>query len=240
MMKITVAYGDLSDSEPSVKKEKGYFPVVVMRKSNPLRGLMRRLASPCLCGRWNSGLPDWSVQPLKAGSLFALILFLVIGCAAPIEPARDSKGGEGAQENEWRRYQGAWFSIEYPSDFIARPSLAAKEDGLFDSVFFSARGDEVSFYVLSPQWRREARDAEFKPAQESRLEFTEQTDDGLIKRSTLIRARDGSYERLIESFISLDQTVNWTFQFIYRDEKLKKRYVQLYDRFKASLQQFAD
>ena len=177
---------------------------------------------------------------MKAVFLFALTLFLAIGCDAPTGSASDSSDGQGTRKNEWGRYQGAWFSIKYPRDFIARPSLAAEEDGSFDSVFFSARDEGASFYVLSPQWRRVASDVAFKPTQESRLEFTEQTDDGMIKRSTLIRARDGSYERLIESFVSPDQTVSWTFQFIYRNENLKEQYAPLYDRFKASLQQFAD
>jgi hypothetical protein len=183
---------------------------------------------------------SWNVRTLKAWNLFALTLFLTTGCAAPIESARDSSGGQGARENEWGSYQGAWFSIEYPRDLVARPSLAAEEHGSFDSVFFSTGDDGVSFYVLSPQWRRAASDAAFKPAQESRIEFTEQADDGLIKSSTLIRARDGSYERLIESFVSSDQTVNWIFQFIYSDDELKKQYAPLYKRFKTSLQQFAD
>ncbi len=180
------------------------------------------------------------IQPLKTGALFLLTLFFIFGCAATIEPAVESGSSQRMAEGEWRRYQGAWFNIDYPDGFIAKPSLAAEQEGSFDSVFFSAREDGVSFYVLSPQWRRAAPEIVFKPAQEILLDFTEQTDEGLIKRSTLIRARDGSYERLIESFVSPDQTVGWTFQFIYSSQRMKAQYAPLYNRFKASLEQFAD
>ena len=111
---------------------------------------------------------------------------------------------------------------------------------MYDSAFFSTKDDGVSFYVLSPQWRRAASDAVFKNTQELRVDLQEQNDEGLMKNSALIRAKDESYERLIETFASPDQTVSWTFQFIYRNEELKEQYAPLYDRFKASLQQFTD
>jgi hypothetical protein len=177
---------------------------------------------------------------LKTGSLLLLTLFLTIGCDAPAEPASNLGGGQSTWEIEWSLFEGAWFSIEYPGDFVVKPSLAANEDDQYDSVFFSTKDDGVSFYVLSPQWRRAASDAVFKTAQESRVESSEQVDEGLMKNSTLILARDGSYERLIETFASPDQTVSWTFQFIYRNKELKEQYAPLYDRFKASLQQFTD
>ncbi len=180
------------------------------------------------------------MRRLKTVSLILLTLFFTFGCAAKIEPAIVRGGEQAVARDEWRRYQGAWFSIDYPDGFIAKPSLAAELEGSFDSVFFSAREDGVSFYVLSPQWRRAAPEIVFKPAQEIQLDFTEQTDEGLIKRSTLIRARDGLYERLIESFVSPDQTVGWTFQFIYSSQRMKTKYAPLYNRFKASLEQFAD
>jgi hypothetical protein len=183
---------------------------------------------------------DWNVRTLKTGNLFALILFLTIGCDAPVEPASNLGSGQSTREIEWSLFEGAWFSIEYPRDFVVKPSLAAEEDGSFDSVFFSTSDESVSFYVLSPQWRRVASDAAINPAQESRIEFSEQADNGLIRSSTLFRARNGSYERLIESFVSPDQTVSWTFQFIYSNEELKEQYAPLYDRFKASLQQLTD
>jgi hypothetical protein len=189
---------------------------------------------------WKPCIAHWNERTLNTVSLVVLTLFLATGCAVPTGSTRDVSGGQGTQKSEWSRYQGAWFSIEFPDNFVVKPSLAAEENGLFDSVFFSTRDDGVSFYVLSPQWRRAASDTAFQPTQESRIEFTEQADDGLTKSSTLIRARDGSYERLIESFASPDQTVSWTFQFIYSNEELKEQYAPLYDRFKASLQQLTD
>ena len=125
-------------------------------------------------------------------------------------------------------------------DLLPKPSLAAELEGSFDSVFFFCQGGWGIVLRSFTAVARAAPEIAFKPAQEIQFDFTEQTDEGLIKRSTLIRARDGSYERLIESFVSPDQTVGWTFPVYLQQPTDEAKYAPLYNRFKASLEQFAD
>lgn len=192
-----------------------------------------------LYGRWIPDLPVRIHRFVVKMSLLALAFSPTSGCSVPPQIAGNGVDNSAAPD-VWNHFQGAWFTIGYPSNFHPRPSLAAGKEGSFDSAFFIAEGDDASFYVLSPQWRRSADDIALRSDQEIRLEQTERVQEGFLKRSTLIGARDGSYERLIESYVSPDQTVSWTFQFRYAGDREKIRYLPLYKRFKASLKQFTD
>lgn len=201
---------------------------------------MRKGLSPSSNGEWIPDLPVLRHQRLFGAAVVALILSLVGGCLAPLGIVAGDAGEAAGPKNAWKLYQGAWFSIAYPGDFEPRPSLAADEGDSFDSAFFVATDGKVSFYVLSPQWRRAADDIVLLPARESRLEQYERMQEGFLMRASLFAARDGSYERLVESYVSTDQTVSWTFQFRYPGEHERKKYLPLYERFKASLKQFSD
>ncbi len=53
----------------------------------------------------------------------------------------------------YKKFTGGWFSILYPSDFKVRISQRSESDGerRAESAFFISPGNEVQFYVFSPQ-----------------------------------------------------------------------------------------
>ncbi len=51
-----------------------------------------------------------------------------------------------------KKFEGAWFEIEYPSDYTVRPSLESESADGYDSAFFTSPDEQVEFYVFSPQW----------------------------------------------------------------------------------------
>jgi hypothetical protein len=113
-------------------------------------------------------------------------------------------------------------------------------EGEYDSVFFSAPDNSVSFYVLSPQWRRTAKDIALQSSSERLKDETEQLIDGMTYMTRSIYAIDGAYQRRVESYTSLDQTASWTFQFYYKNSIVRKHYEKQYQQFKASLDQYTD
>ena len=112
--------------------------------------------------------------------------------------------------------------------------------GVNDSVFFVSPSKRVSFYVLSPQWRRAASDIALDPEREAVVSKSQQIKDGVAVTTHVIRALDDSHERLIETFVSKDQTVGWTFQLFYLFESAKSSYRDQYELFKMSLRQYVD
>lgn len=185
---------------------------------------------------------DASYAACRVSTILCLIssVFFCVACDTSAVPEKGVEAAAASNEETWPRYQGAWFEIDYPPDFQAQPSLRADGAELFDSVFFAAPGGRVSFYVLSPQWRRPAEDVRVLPDQEEVVE------EGTVARSDypghfrLISARDGSYRRLLETYVSHDQSVSWTFQYRYADAHERDLHEPDYRRFKSSLVQFAD
>jgi hypothetical protein len=173
-------------------------------------------------------------------TVFMLTLLTAGGCSQTVRENSNKSSDAVSMDISWQKYKGAWFTIQYPPNFSVSPSLPAEQSGEYDSVFFVAPDNNISFYVLSPQWRRRAEDIVLQPSLEVAKEIDERLMDGFTEKSRLIQAIDGSYERLIESYTSLDQTVSWTFQLYYTDSKAKKSYEKQYQQFKASLDQYTD
>ena len=167
-------------------------------------------------------------------------IFVFAACDTPAVPAKGVQSAAVSDQEAWRSYQGAWFSVDYPPDFQALPSLRAEGMELFDSVFFAAPDGGVSFYVLSPQWRREAEDIRLRPDHEEVVEEGAVAGGEYPGKFSLISARDKSYLRLIETYVSHDQSVSWTFQYRYADAHGRDLHEPDYRRCKSSLVQFTD
>ncbi|MCX7717651.1 MAG: hypothetical protein N2111_04505 [Candidatus Sumerlaeaceae bacterium] len=147
----------------------------------------------------------------------------------------------GESDGEWRKFEGEWFTVEYPANFKVRPSLKLHSHQTRpDSAFFTAPGGEVEFYVFSPQWSGEPSDIMPDPKTEIVNDETTRTEGGRTVREWDIKARDGSYFRAIADTTAHEGTVRWVFGIKYRDKASYDRWRPTYLRFKKSLQQFAD
>lgn len=177
-------------------------------------------------------------QPLAGTLAVSLLMLLLAACtkAPPIHPAAPED-----VDVEWAVFEGAWFNIRHPGDFKAVPSMPSPngEPG-FDSAFFVAADRRVEFYVLSPLWRRPALDIAFEPALESELDSSVVDGDTVTRTTRKIVANDQSYTRIVETLVSHDQAVSWSFQLRYADEAARSAHALDYQRFKRSLEQFAD
>ncbi len=183
--------------------------------------MMARLASGSPW-RWPGGL---------------LCAWAVAGCLATV-PGPD--GAAVVTSGDWPVFEGAWFSIAYPPEFAPRPVLAGSDGRGWDSVAFDAPGGEASFYVLSPQWRRDDPALALDPGTEVLVAERRSGEGELTRLERHMAARDGSVRRTVETYVSVDGTVSWSFQLMSRDAAASRAYLPAFRRFKASLTQFAD
>jgi hypothetical protein len=154
--------------------------------------------------------------------------------------------GETRGEGRWTTYKGAWFAIEYPQDFKVKPGQKSATSTVgYDSVFFISPGNTVEFYVFSPQWRGQAREADIDidPQREDLIErdIAEQTDPmGMVKtvRTFTVKAKDNSYVRAIRD--ETTDTTRLVFGIKYKSKEFYNKYYNDYLTFKKSLKQFAD
>ena len=162
--------------------------------------------------------------------LFILILSLLCSITQPAV----------AIQNNWQKFEGAWFEIRYPPGFRARPSQPSTSASGYDSAFFLSRDGSVEFYVFAPQWNGTAGDIEVNPATEMVVsQDVARSGNKRIRRLT-IRAQDGSYLRSYEDTEDVATNTRKIFGIKYLNSDAYNRYRQAYVTFKASLVQFAD
>ena len=154
--------------------------------------------------------------------------------------------GECRGEKNWLTYKGAWFEIKYPSNFKVKPAQkSATSTTGYDSVYFVSPGNNVAFYVFSPQWQGKANesDLEINPNREELIEqnITKEKDQmGNLKtiRAVTVKAKDNSYVRAFR-----DETTDTTrivFGIQYKSNEFYNKYYNDYLFFKKSLRQFSD
>jgi len=137
-------------------------------------------------------------------------------------------------------YNGAWFSINYPSNFQARGSMRSSiSPDNYESATFTSPDNTVQFYVFSPQWRADATDIGVSPGESMGSTKTENNADGQIKWWT-ITANDGSYSRSYMERINSTENTNLIFGIRYTSASALDSYKQFYEAFKASLKQYSD
>jgi hypothetical protein len=149
--------------------------------------------------------------------------------------------GFTAEVNTWPVYRGAWFEIKYPPGFQVKPSLKSRTSVKgYDSAFFASPGQEVEFYIFSPQWSGEPADIELIPGREILVsENTGRRGEKNIRMMT-VKDQAGSYLR---SWIDTQDTMSNTrlvFGIKYKDQSAYNKYRKQYLLFKSSLKQFAD
>ncbi len=149
--------------------------------------------------------------------------------------------GLTAESLNWPVFKGAWFQIEYPPNFQVKPSLKSKTSSEgYDSAFFVSPGQEVEFYVFSPQWSGEPDDIKIDPNREVILSdnFEHQGDKNI--RMVTVKDKGGAYLR---AWIDTQDTMSNTrlvFGIKYKDQSAYSKYKKQYLIFKNSLKQFAD
>jgi hypothetical protein len=154
------------------------------------------------------------------------------------------------QGHDWTRYSGAWFDVTYPSTFKAVPVQKSETrlDG-FDSARFVSPSGDIEFYVFSPQWAGHASvldvDSNCERITSQKILMTDfQLSGGretnAIKDTWLcIAALDKSYVRFVHCHDHV-QNGEWVFGIRCKDMKTYSHYKSDYQKFRASLIQYAD
>lgn len=166
---------------------------------------------------------------------YALLLFSFILSSCLVQPFST------VQNARWKVFTGAWFDVEYPGNFKAKPSMKSRSsaDG-YDSAFFSSPDGNVEFYVFSPQWNGEPSDIEGDEKTETVISKTFQEKDGIKTRRVTVKEKNNAYTRLFTDTENITLNTRVVFGVKYKDEKEYKKYYAAYLKFKESLRQFAD
>ena len=140
-----------------------------------------------------------------------------------------------------RTFEGAWFTIKYPSDFTVRSSMRSlsSADG-YDSAFFLSPDSLVEFYIFSPQWNGHPSDIEIRPQSEYLIDSDIRQFNDRTETLYTIAAKDGSYKRSYREVKQYESSVNWVLGIKYSSERAYQKYQQAYVRFKKSLEQYTD
>lgn len=167
----------------------------------------------------------------------AFSIFLPLGaCNAGTET---SQTANDTTASSFLKYEGAWFSIEYPTSFSVKPSIISNSGKGYDSVFFQSPDKNITFYICSPQWRIDCSDIKVKASETQISEEKQKTPNKLIRHFT-IRANDGTYQRSYQETINADGNILWIIGLKYNSTQTLKKYQNAYQHFKRSLQQFSD
>lgn len=172
------------------------------------------------------------------------LLLLGLSLCAPLQaaPRRASRG--------FRSFEGAWFSVFYPTKWKAAPGQGSSSSTTgADSAFFSSPDGRAQFAVYSPQWNGDPADLNIDPKREklvsrksvaSHYDLNPRVQIQIETRWQTFRALDGSYTRSIVDRENKTLNARLAFGFKYKDAASYKRYLPLFQLFKASLQQYAD
>ena len=140
----------------------------------------------------------------------------------------------------YKTFKGAWFEIEYPSDFKAKNSLKSSTNSEgFDSAIFTSPDGKVQFYIFSPQWSGKATDIKVKKG-ESITETSQQKENRIFVKRWTVAANDGSYFRSYEETSETLGNINKVFGIKYTSKSDLEQYREQYLHFKNSLVQYAD
>lgn len=137
-------------------------------------------------------------------------------------------------------FEGAWFDIDYPSNFQVYPSLKSltSVDGC-ESVRFKSPDETVEFYVFSPQWNGEPSDISLK-SNEKQISSDSKIPGRITHTWWTIAANDESYLRSYYQVTDNDLGTTYVIGIKYLNKDALAKYKEDYLLFKASLMQYAD
>jgi hypothetical protein len=138
-----------------------------------------------------------------------------------------------------RTFSGAWFDINYPSNFKAKGSLKSYTSDGFESAIFKSPDNLVEFYIFSPQWNGEATDIEMNSKE--KLSSSKSEIKGDIETTWwTINHSDGSYSRSYQQIYNKSQNTKWIIGVKYKNSSAREKYSKEYASFKNSLKQYTD
>lgn len=145
-------------------------------------------------------------------------------------------------------FNGNWFSVEYPSNFVALPKGPKNKFDNYeyvetDEALFTSPDGTVEFFVYSPQWSGDPKDYLIQKANEKTVSDSEDKanfDDpyAVSHRWVTYEDKGGKYTRAYHS--QKTESTHLVFGVKYTSKKMYERYKAAYMAFKKSLQQFAD
>lgn len=143
-------------------------------------------------------------------------------------------------------FNGQWFSIAYPEDFIPHPDLPLDtfddyEYVVTDEAVFAAPNGDVEFFVFSPQWGGNPEsywDALPNEEIESEKTTVDEIDPNRVYRWVTFKDKKGIYQRSYYS--KRTESTHLVFGIKYKDQATYDAFKPAYDAFKNSLQQYAD
>jgi hypothetical protein len=159
--------------------------------------------------------------------LTTVFIVLTLCIAAPL-----------SAQKQWKTFAGAWFEIDYPPDFIARPSLKSTTAKGWESAFFAAKDGSVEFYVFAPQWSGTAKD--ILPNDKTEIATVQEKHGagGAVGRLVTITAKDRSYLRM---YTENEQDGVKTITGIKcRDNAVYRKYKAVFEKFRLTLRQYND
>lgn len=174
------------------------------------------------------------------------VFLLVTGCKNSMLNVEKEKPSsiqtKSVTQGDLLTYNGNWFEIKYPKEFIATPAA-----GKTDEAKFSSLDGSIEFFVFSPLWGGDPADYLKTGSNEELVnEKTEESGENLQKQIThweTLKAKDGSYYR---SFVSIKgqvgtgSDVHKVFGIKYKNNDTYEKYKDAYISFKKSLKQFSD
>lgn len=176
-----------------------------------------------MCGVKRSG---------RAKTIISSLLFLALVVAT---------GGKAAPDPRTRVFEGAWFQVAYPANFLAFPSLKSTTAERFDSAFFRSPDGAVEFYVFAPQWGGSPSDIALDPEHEVVVAEEKTVDQaGQITTHRTIAAKSRSYQRSYQITEEPNGPSIWIVGVKYLDADMLATHRQAYLDFKRSLKLWAD
>ena len=155
-------------------------------------------------------------------------------------------------ESNLIRYQGTWFTIDYPNTFTATPTGPTElyngiEMVKTDEARFLSKDGSVEFYVYSPLWGGKP-DYTFIKDSEELIDQKEVATPGAGFEKSLtewvtVKAKDNSYYRSYvhtRKQIDTGSEYTYTFGIKYSDRDSYNTYKDAYVAFKKSLVQYSD
>jgi hypothetical protein len=158
-------------------------------------------------------------------------------------PARDDKPAPAApamaKASSWKTFKGAWFDVEYPSDFKVVPGQRSSTTDGVDAASFVSPDGRVEFHVFSPQWTGSPQWILLKSG-EKVVERSEEMKDGKRVEWVTIAGPGGTYKRSYAETTNEIENTRRVFGIKYANQAAYDSYRDLYLKFKESLKQYAD
>lgn len=195
-------------------------------------------------------------KTIKITSAIALSLFLT-SCTKDVKKTQTEFLGDEAvpsqqdtieisgdqsdnKEISYKKFEGAWFDTEYPSNFSAENSLKSPQKPKVSTVPLSLLRWKSSVYVFSPQWSGKPCDIKIDEESENLIDSSEEKNGKITVKRWLIEANNGSYHSAYEETIDNESKTNKIFGVKYNPDDYENEYEQEYLHFKKALVQYAD